>query len=70
MSTCDAFIKKPPVGEPFVFPEPPERNPDDMTSFNQVSITGKAHYPAEHLGNPGTTSVGANITSVPYPPAT
>ena len=40
MSTSDTFIKKPQVGKPFGFPDPSEREPGDMTSFDQISITG------------------------------
>ena len=39
------------------FPYPPERRPEDMTSFKQLGITGSAHYLAEHLGRPETTIV-------------
>ena len=38
-------------------PDPPEREPDDMTNFNHLTITGNAHLPAEHLGNRYTTLV-------------
>ena len=39
------------------FPYPPERRPEDMTSFKQLALTGSAHYLAEHLGRPETTIV-------------
>ena len=42
---------------PIAFPYPPERRPEDMTSFKQLALTGSAHYVAEHLGNPETTIV-------------
>ena len=42
---------------PIAFPYPPERRPEDMTSFKQLALTGSAHYLAEHLGNPETTIV-------------
>ena len=42
---------------PIPFPYPPERRPEDMTSFKQLSTTGNAHYLAEHLGRPETTIV-------------
>ena len=67
MSTSNTFIKKPQVGKPFVFPDPPEREPDDMTRFNQISITGRAHYLADHLGDPGTTLVGGEHYVSPLP---
>ena len=53
---------------PFRLPDPPERQPDEkMTSFDQLSITGMAHYLALHLGNPETTIVGADRYIVPAP---
>ena len=42
---------------PIAFPYPPERRPEDMTSFKHLAITGSAHYLAEHLGRPETTIV-------------
>ena len=49
------------------FPYPPERRPEDMTSFKQLAITGSAHYLAEHLGRPETTIVTGEryITIIP-----
>ena len=38
-------------------PDPPERTPEDMTNFNQITITGNAHHLLQHLGNPETTLV-------------
>ena len=53
----------------FRLPDPPEREPDEMTSTKHLSMTGSAHYLVEHLGNPDTTLVNAElyITHVPYP---
>ena len=45
----------PPDG--FRFPDPPEHQPDDMTSFNHLTSTGSAHYLLEHFGNLETTLV-------------
>ena len=44
-------------GRHFRFPDPPQRRPEDMTSFKQLTITGAAHYLAHHFGNPDTTIV-------------
>ena len=62
-------IAKPtPPPSPFRLPDPPERQPDEkMTSFDQLSITGMAHYLARHLGNPETTIIGADRYIVPAP---
>ncbi len=41
----------------FRLPDPPERHPDDMTSFKHLAATGHAHHLAMRLGNPETTIV-------------
>ena len=53
----------------FRLPDPPEREPDEMTSAKHLTMTGSAHYLAEHLGNPETTLVSAElyVTEVPHP---
>ena len=53
----------------FRLPDPPEREPDEMTSTKHLTMTGSAHYLAEHLGNPETTLVTAElyVTEVPHP---
>lgn len=61
----------------FRFPDPPEREPDDMTSFDQLAFTGNAHYLIQHLGSPDTTLVAGehypalaptrNLAGVRYP---
>ncbi len=35
----------------FEFPDPPEREPDDMTSFDHLTPTGNVHHLIQHLGN-------------------
>ena len=39
------------------FPDPPERRPEDMTTFNHLAVTGSAYLLIHHLGNPDTTIV-------------
>ena len=39
-------------------PDPPEREPDDMTSFNHLSVTGGPYLLTHHFGNPDTTLIG------------
>ena len=65
----------------YVFPDPPECPEDRMTSFDQLTITGNAHYLAGHLakymGHPETILVAGdrylaltptrNLTGVRYP---
>ena len=67
MTTPDIFARKPKVQGRFRLPDPPEREPDDMTSFDQLAITGGAHYLAQHLGNPETTLVAGEHYISPVP---
>ena len=39
-------------------PDPPEREPEDNTSFDHLTKNGGAHHLAQHFGRPGTTVVG------------
>ena len=39
-------------------PYPPERKPEDMTSFDHLTKNGGAHHLAQHFGHPDTTIVG------------
>lgn len=49
-------------GSGFVrIPDPPERYPDDMTSFIHLSKTGSVAYLIDHFGNPDTTVVGGEL---------
>ena len=43
--------------ERFVLPDPPEGNPEDMTSFDHLTVSGNVRYLIRHLGNPETTIV-------------
>ena len=79
MTTADTTgrVKTPKAGEYFRFPDPPEREPDDMTSFNQLTPNGSVHHLIQHLGNPDTTLVAgehylavapaSNMTGIRYP---
>ena len=55
MTTADAKITKSPSG--FRLPDPPEREPDDMTSAEHLSETGLHHHLKQFLGNTETTIV-------------
>lgn len=51
-----------PGGSAFVrLPDPPERLPDDMTSFIHLSKTGSVAYLIDHFGNPATTVIGGEL---------
>ena len=79
MTTADTAgrLKVPKTGSHFRFPDPPEREPDDMTSFNQLTPNGNVHHLIQHLGNPDTTLVAgehylavaptSDMTGVRYP---
>ena len=79
MTTADATgrVKKPKAGNYFRFPDPPEREPDDMTSFNQLTPNGNVHHLAQHLDNPETTLIAGehylalvptqDMTGIRYP---
>ena len=45
----------------FRLPEPPEREPDEMTSVKHLTVTGSAHFLVQHFGKPGTTLVAAEL---------
>ena len=67
MTSSDTFAKTAKLQKPFVFPDPPEHEPDDMTSFDRLAANGNAHYLAQHLGNPETTLVGGEHYVSPVP---
>ena len=48
-------------------PDPPEREPDDMTSVQHLGETGNLHYLIQYLGNPETTIVSGERYIVPEP---
>ena len=51
----------------FRLPEPPKREPDEMTSYDHLHKPGNAHYLALHFGTPDTTLVEADRWIVPSP---
>ena len=53
-------------------PDPPEREPEDMTSFDHLTLSGSVHHLVQHLGNPETTIVAGEryVTREPGVPAT
>ena len=57
MTTINAAVKTQCQPARIRFPDPPERRPEDMTTFNHLAVTGNARYLAIHLGNPDTTIV-------------
>ena len=55
----------------FPLPDPPEREPEDMTSFDHLTLNGGAHHLVQHPGTPETTLVAGEryITREPGAPA-
>ena len=64
-----AAAKKP--WERFVLPDLPEGDPEDMTSFDHLTLSGNVRYLIRHLGNPETTIVAGEryLTRAPGTPA-
>ncbi len=58
MSTADASSTAQTLVR-FRLPEPPERNPDEVTSYDYVHLTGNPHFLAQHFAQPETTLVSA-----------
>ena len=65
MTTADAKTTKSPGR--FRLPDPPQREPDEMTQYDQLTKTGNARYLAIHLGNPDTTLVEADRWMIAHP---
>ena len=53
--------KKPKIRSPFRLPDPPQRDPNDMTSARHLAETGNMHHLKLHLGNPETTIVKSEL---------
>ncbi len=58
MSTADASSTAQTLVR-FRLPEPPERNPDEVTSYDYVHLTGNPHFLAQHFAQPESTLVSA-----------
>ena len=67
MTTDAAAAKTPQSPGNFRLPDPPQREPDELTQYDHLFKTGGSHYLAIHLGNPETTLVEADRWIVPYP---
>ena len=48
-------------------PDPPEHEPDDMTSVQHLCENGNMHHLAKYLGNPDSTIVSGERSIVPTP---
>ena len=50
----------------FRLPEPPERHPDEVTSYTYVHLTGNPHFLLRHFAKPETTVIGAELFLVAH----
>ncbi len=53
----------------FRLPDPPQREPDEMTSYDHLHKSGSARYLALHFGRPDTTLVEADRWIIAHPDA-
>ena len=62
MTTADTqtHAKTPKAAGRFRLPDPPRREPDEMTQYDKLFKTGRSRDLAIHLGNPETTLVEAD----------
>ena len=65
MTTTDANTAK--SADHFRLPDPPRREPDEMTQYDQLFKTGASRDLAIHLGNPETTLVEADRWVIAHP---
>ena len=63
MTTADTTgrVKTTQAGSHFRLPDPPERDPDDMTSAKHLAETGNMHHLKLHFGNPETAIVKSEL---------
>ena len=67
MTTADTHARTPGSAVRFRLPDIPEREPDEVTQFDQLFRTGLSHALAVHLGNPETTLIEADRWIVAAP---
>ena len=65
MTTFNADSKTSQDPGRFRLPDPPRREPDEMTSYDKLHKTGNSRYLALHLGHPERTLVEAERWIVP-----
>ncbi len=67
MTTANTTGQTSKVQERFRLPDPPQREPDEMTQYDHLFKHGNSHALAVHLGNPETTLVEADRWIVARP---
>ena len=60
-------VKTPKSPPAFQLPEPLKTQDEKMTASRHLSLTGNAHFLAQHLGDPETTVIGADLYITPIP---
>ena len=65
MTTPDTTAKTSQGSVRFRLPDPPQREPDEMTQYDQLFKTGNSYHLAQHFGNPERTLVEADRWIVP-----
>ncbi|MXZ92072.1 MAG: Uma2 family endonuclease [Chloroflexi bacterium] len=60
MTTANTSSKTPKVQKHFRLPDPPQREPDEMTQYDTLFKYGDSHALAMHLGKPESTLVEAD----------
>ena len=67
MTTANTVAETPPAEGRFRLPDPPQREPDEMTSYDHLHKLGNSHHLIHHFGNPDTTLVTAERWIAPAP---
>ncbi len=67
MTTTNTVAETPPAEGRFQLPDPPQREPDEMTSYDHLHKLGNSHHLIHHFGNPDTTLVTAERWIAPAP---
>ena len=57
MTTIQTPARQPKLHSPYRLPDPPERNPDEVTALDQLYQYGDSHNLAMYLGNAATTLI-------------
>ena len=71
MTVRNSVTNKPAPHQTFGLPDPPDREPEDMTSFSHLNKNGAVHHLTHHFGKPETTIIEGEryLTRVPSAPA-
>ena len=65
--TINDATTTPDAVDSYRFPDPPDREPEDMTSFDHLAATGSVYHLIEHFGDPAATLVAGEHYLAPLP---